>query len=238
MRTACLGKAGASVSGREGAKDAGVFGEGLGGGVEDGERALFVAGGGGLIGAADGPVGPDGLDGATLFVGEILPAAEQHELAIETGVVGAVEEQPGVLDVDVGGGGGVLPGVVLLDAADEDGGLARLAEGVVDGADGLEVFGIVFELEADLLRNLLGLGEGFAVPVGSVEDGEETLPGVGAVGALGEYLAVDGVGLLRVVAGKVDARELELEGGGGLLVGGGLLADGSLEDLLGGVEPV
>ena len=151
-----LGQAGAGVPGGQGTEDAGIIREGLGGGVEDGERALVVSGGGGLVGAADRPVGPDGLHGAALFVGEVLPAAEQHELAIEAGVVAAVEQQPGVLDVDVGGSGGVLRGVVLLDAVDEDHRLLRLAERVVDGADGLQVFGVVLELDADRWRESAG----------------------------------------------------------------------------------
>ena len=123
-------------------------------------------------------------------------------------------------------------GVVLLDTVDEDHGLAGLTEAVVDGAHGLEVFGVGFQLRTDRQRDLLRLRKGLLVPAGAVKDGEHALPGVDAIRVIGEDLAGDGKGALGKVSRKIHARELHFERDGGLLVGRGLLRDGVLQDLL------
>ena len=130
------------VSDGEGFDGGRIVREGVRGGIEDGERAAGVADGGCLVGAAHGPVGPDGLDGLALVGSEVGDGC----LGSSTGgrgsaILHAIVERPGVLDLDVGGRGFALRGVVLLDAIEVGSGFAGTAEGLIDRGGGLQVGG-------------------------------------------------------------------------------------------------
>ena len=56
----------------------------------------------GLIGAADGPLGPESLDLLAQIGGQVLAGIEPLENRIERGIILEVVEQPGVLHFKTG----------------------------------------------------------------------------------------------------------------------------------------
>ena len=74
IRYRLLGQSGTSIAGGQRAKDAGIIREGLCSGIQNRQRPLDVAGGGGLVRTPYRPVGPDGLHRAPLLVAQVLPA--------------------------------------------------------------------------------------------------------------------------------------------------------------------
>ena len=64
------------------------------------------------------------------------------------------------------------------------------------------------------------------------ERGDEAFPCVSTVGVVSEYLAVEGVGLVGVVADEIDGRQLQFERDAGLAAGRDLKFYGALEQPL------
>ncbi len=150
---------------------------------------------------------------------EVGAAADAHQRGIEGAVVADVVKQPGVLDVDFGRRQLLELGVVGLHAVHVLDGARGIAGGGVEAGLGLDEVDVGIKLLAHRRRNVGDLLERLRVAIGGGQGVDEAFPGIGAVGVVGEHLAVDGVGLVSVVAQQIDGSQLQLKGDAGLAAG-------------------
>ena len=152
---------------------------GLGSGFKNPRAARELAGGKILIGAADGPVGPEGLHLLALIGGEIGARVKSGEDGIERGVAVEVVEQPGVLDLKRSRDGGAVKKIESFDAMDVGVGVRLIADGNVEAGDGLHPLDVGFEKAARFGGDFIELAESLGVAISGHERKDEALPRVG-----------------------------------------------------------
>ena len=108
-----------------------VVGEGLGCGIQNIHGALDVA----VVhcdpSAAHAPIGPYLLNYPPLCDGQITAASQTHESRIQSAVVPGIKQQPGFLNLDIGGRQGLELGIMGLHAIHVLDGVDHVAAGRV-----------------------------------------------------------------------------------------------------------